>query len=126
MLRASCLTGAVVLGLALLVPAALRAAEGPEIGGSYTCKGVNPDGQEYTGKVKITKKGDVYHLDWTIGQESHSGVGIREENTLSVSWAAQGGPSGIVVYRIGKDKRLVGKWTVQDGKDLYTETLTPE
>jgi hypothetical protein len=126
MLRALSLTGVVVLGLVLLVPTALRAAEGPEIGGSYTCKGVNPDGQEYRGKVRITKQGDVYHLEWTIGQESHSGVGIREENTLAVSWATQGGPSGIVVYRIGKDKRLVGKWAVQGGKDVYSETLTPE
>jgi hypothetical protein len=126
MLRASSLTGLVVLGLALLVPAALRAAEGPEIGGNYACKGMNPDGKEYTGSVKITKQGDVYHLKWTIGQESHAGVGIREENTLAVSWTEAGGTSGIVVYKIGKDKRLVGKWAVQGGKDVYTETLTPE
>jgi hypothetical protein len=126
MLRASNVTGLLVLGLGLLVPAALRAAEGPEIGGNYTCKGMNPDGKEYTGSVKITKQGDVYHLKWTIGQGSQSGVGIREENTLAVSWVGAGGASGVVVYKIGKDKRLVGRWAVQGGKDIYTETLTPE
>jgi hypothetical protein len=126
MFHASSLVMVVILGLAPPAPAADRPAEAADVGGDYACKGTNPDGQEYTGKVKIVKKGDVYQFGWVIGQERYSGVGIRDGNILSVSWVLQNGDTGIVVYKIGKDKRLVGRWAQQGGKAIYTETLIPE
>jgi hypothetical protein len=33
---------------------------------------------------------------------------------------------GIVVYKIGKDGKLVGKWVQMGSKELLAETLTPD
>jgi hypothetical protein len=92
--------------------------------GLYACEGKNPDGGPYEGRVEIAKKGDTYHLKWTIGEESHVGVGLVAEKTLSVCWVVDGGGAGgIVVYKIEMDGRLVGKWTPLGGDKVYEENL---
>jgi hypothetical protein len=114
-----------LLGLTLI------AADRPiNIVGVYACEGENADGGKYTGKVEITKNGDAYKVEWTIGQaEGYEGVGIRNGNVLSVSWKS-GNASGLVVYTIDKGEKgakLSGKWSPNpgDGK-LFNENLTYE
>jgi hypothetical protein len=98
-----------------------------EIAGTYACRGGNPGGGNYTGKVVITKTGETYKIQWTIGSgEGHIGTGIREGNVLSVCFASPGG-FGVVAYRIHKDKdgpRLTGRWAGFGEQKTRSETLT--
>ena len=98
-----------------------------EIAGTYSCRGSNPGGGGYTGKVVITKTGETYKIQWTIGaDQGHIGTGIREGNVLSVCFASPGG-FGVVAYRIHKDKdgpRLTGRWAGFGEQKTRSETLT--
>ena len=91
-----------------------------DITGVYRC-----DGGSYSGTVVIQKYGETYQLVWTIGPQTHMGVAIREGELLSSCWAPSNGPPGIVVYRIGPDRKLSGRYAGLggDGK-VFTETLT--
>jgi hypothetical protein len=103
--------------------AAPAVADEPDITGKYNCEGTNPAGKLYRGTVTIAKKGDAYYLKWSLNAgDTYAGIGIREGNVLAVSY--YGGISGVVVYRIEKGNKLVGKWTIADAKGkVYTETL---
>ncbi len=95
------------------------------IEGVYNCQGANPSGQgNYKGAVSIIKNGDVYQITWNIGAQTYMGVGILEENTFSVGYASSDKSwFGIVVYKVSGNT-LTGKWTMNGGKKLGTETLT--
>lgn len=93
-----------------------------DVTGSYSCKGTNPNGTPYSGTVVIKENGGGYLVTWTIGGgQAYSGAGILTGNIFSASWG-----SGVVVYRVESDGRLVGKWLNASGGDLGTETLTPK
>ena len=100
-----------------------------EISGYYTCKGQEAGGKTYSGVAVITKKADVYIVQWMIGSGStFSGIGIRQGNTLAVSWAIpneRGMIRGVNMYRIETGPRLVGRWATVPGPGvLQSETLT--
>jgi hypothetical protein len=103
--------------------APVGAAE-PDITGKYNCEGSNPGGKMYRGIVEITKKGDTYLVRWNLsGGDSYQGVGLLEGKTLAVSFNA--GVIGLAVYRVEKGGKLVGRWTIGNGKGkVYTEKLT--
>src|SRR5207247_1478504 len=90
----------------------------PGFAGTYDCVGENGGGSTYQGKVKITKAGDTYQLEWLIGgQEAHVGVGIVEAGRLCSSWATVTGgvvTKGVVVYR-KEGGKLVGRWAQYPG-----------
>jgi len=113
--------------LALAGPYVARGAEEIDIAGEYTCRGGNPDGGSYSGKVAITKTGQTYKIRWTIGAApAHAGVGIREGNVLSVCFVGGGG-AGVAAYKIEKGKdgpRLVGRWAGLGEQKTRSETLT--
>ena len=100
-----------------------------EISGYYTCKGQEAGGKTYSGVAVITKKADVYIVQWVIGSGStFSGIGIRQGNTLAVSWAIpneRGMIRGVNLYRIESGPRLSGRWATVPGPGvLQSETLT--
>ena len=113
--------------LALAWPCVAPAAEEISIAGEYSCRGNNPGGGIYSGKVVITKTGQTYKVQWTIGSgEGHIGIGIREGNVLSVCFVSAGG-AGVVAYKIQKGEkgpRLVGRWAGLGGQKTQSETLT--
>ncbi len=117
------LLGRVALAALALFFAAPAVAAEPNITGKYNCEGTNPAGKIYRGTVTIIKKGDAHYLKWSLNAgDTYAGIGILEGNVLAVSY--YGGASGVVVYRVQKDGKLVGKWAVADGKGrVYTETL---
>lgn len=104
----------------------------PEVGdisGYYTCKGLELGGKTYSGIAVITKKNDVYLIQWVIGSGStFTGLGLRQGNTLAASWAVQserGLLRGVNLYRIEPGPRLVGRWTTLPGPGVHqSETLT--
>jgi hypothetical protein len=100
-----------------------------DITGYYTCSGKETNGSRYTGIAVITKVKEIYVVQWTVGIGStFLGVGIRQGNSLSVSWAQpadKGVVRGINVYRIDKGPMLTGRWATLPGDgELKTETLT--
>jgi len=97
-----------------------EAARVVDLSGVYHC-----DGGSYKGTVIIRRVGETYDLLWTIGNETHVGVGIRVGDVLASSWlAGQSGP-GIVVYTVETDHKLVGKYSAYPGNgQLSTEVLT--
>lgn len=98
-----------------------------DLSGYYLCKGVEVGGKRYSGIAAIARKGDIYIVTWSIGAGStFTGLGIRQGETLAVSWAMPG-PGvlrGANVYRI-EPQRLTGRWSTLPGPGvLQTETLT--
>lgn len=109
-----------------------KAQPEPQIGdlsGYYTCKGLELGGKTYNGIAAVTKKNDVYMIQWMVGSGStFTGVGIRQGDTFACSWALtndRGVIRGVNLYRIETGPRLVGRWATLPGPGvLQTETLT--
>jgi hypothetical protein len=95
-----------------------------EITGYYSVKGTEDVDKHYTGMACVTKVGNVYVVNWLCGHGANFvGIGIRDGNSLSVSWSL-GNVKGINVYKI-EPNRLVGKCAIMPGNGEYRpETLT--
>lgn len=100
-----------------------------DLSGYYACRGQEGSGKNYTGITVITKRNDVYVIQWNCGGSSFVGIAIRQGNTLAASWTIPGDAKGLVrginMYRIEPGPRLVGRWATLPGKGaLQSETLT--
>jgi hypothetical protein len=100
-----------------------------DLSGYYHCKGVEIGGKNYSGVVVITKRNELYLVQWMVGSGStFTGVGVRQGSTLSCSWALpaeKGLIRGVNVYRVESGPRLVGRWASLPGPSvLQSETLT--
>jgi hypothetical protein len=101
-----------------------------DISGYYTCKGQEAGGKPYAGIAVITRKNDVYLVQWVIGAGStFTGIGIRQGNTLAASWTLPPDKNGVAIRGINMYKiepgKLIGKWTTLPGPGVQqTETLT--
>ena len=83
------------------------------IEGDYTItEGKSTAGSSYSGGVVITKTGNTYLVKWMIAKtgEQYSGVGMLENDVLSVGWSS-GGVPGVVTYKVEGNK-LAGKWAM--------------
>ena len=129
-MRVSSLIGPWVAFAAIitLLPAA-GAAEEPDIVGAYKCVGDAGNGKQYEGKAKIAKDGDCYKVTWEIAAQRYTGLAIRDGDALSVAIHddADDKYTGLIVYRLGKGGKLVGRWSTFGFKGMIlTETLTPD
>lgn len=97
--------------------------EGPEgLAGKYKINsGKSSKGTSYSGEVAINKTGETYSVNWTLPNESYSGVGILQGDLLVVAWGSGKG-YGVVAYEIS-DGKLEGKWAAAGSESLGTETL---
>jgi hypothetical protein len=114
-------------------PARQPENEPGDLSGYYTCKGQEAGGKAYTGIVVMTKKNDVYVIQWVVGGGSNfSGIAIRQGPTLAASWSIpnQSGQivRGVNMYRVEgttNGPRLVGRWASLPGPGVQQhETLT--
>ncbi len=103
----------------------------PEVGdlsGYYICKGAETGGKNYSGVTVITKKNDVYLIQWVVGGSTFFGIGIRQGNTLAASWAMPGDKGvvrGVNLYKIEPGPRLSGRWASFPGPGyMQNETLS--
>ena len=101
----------------LMAKADFFAAKGiGDLTGYYICEGAEGPDKNYKGIAVITKKGDVYLIQWVVGGGvAFNGVGIRNDTTLCAAWAMPVGDKGTIVrginmYRIEPGPRLVGRW----------------
>jgi hypothetical protein len=126
-----------VVSAALLLAASAwpaQAASDPELAGTYLSKGLNPDGTEYHGVVRIARHGESFIVSWmtTLARDrsvmlvpTSVGIGVVSGGMLAVSYySAQ--TAGVVLYQIEQDgARLAGSWAVAgDNGTVYAETLT--
>lgn len=96
----------------------LKSAQAAKIGGNYSVTGTNPNGATYQGTVVIESNGgNRFSFFWRVGNQTFSGNGTLNGNTITVNW---GQPSP-VIYQVGVDGVLRGTWN--NGR--ATETLTP-
>jgi hypothetical protein len=132
MIRA--LRSLLLMALLLAVPAVPARAAEPNLDGTYLSKGLNPDGSEYHGVVRITRKGDSFVVSWmspyasdqaTVLVPTSVGVGVLNGGMLAVSYYSRQ-TAGVVLYRVEDDgQRLAGSWAVAgDDGAVYAETLT--
>lgn len=79
--------------------------------GTYEIKGKNPGGDtRYDGELTILKTGDTYQLEWTTGEVTYFGIGLRNEDILAVGWG-MGESFGYIEYTFDKDS-ATGRWTI--------------
>lgn len=98
-------------------PSALETAIA-RLPGDYACTGSNPNGSTYRCNVTITRSGSTYSFRWLIADGTrYSGTGRLSGRTLTVDW----GQSAPVIYQVGDDGVLRGRWARGAGR----ETLTP-
>lgn len=122
--------------MALALPAAALA--GPD--GTYHVKGVNPDdGRDYTGTVKIVRKGEVYRVVWQIGDDETVGMGLGlrmvdgrmvagpasdADTGIAVSYAS-GDSFGNATYTEFSDGTWRGVWAGKGDQTISTEEWIP-
>lgn len=121
---------------ALMLPS--TAVAGPD--GIYHVKGVNPDdGKDYTGTVKIARKGEIYRVIWKIGGNETIGMGIGlrlvdgqmvsgpasdEDTGISISYLS-GSTFGNATYTEFSDGTWRGVWAYKGNKKVSTEEWIP-
>ncbi len=111
------------LGGGYLTPTAGTGNVG-DLAGTYAVRGKAQGGGTYTGSLTIERAGEVYNVTWNLDDGTVvQGVGLLEGDLFSVAWDAGGAP-GLVVYRVGADGRLTGRWTVAGEKTTWSETAT--
>jgi hypothetical protein len=84
-----------------------RRKGGGGLEGEYSIKGTNPKGDDYAGKLAVSKAGEGYKFKWDAGQ-SFEGFGIRGGNMIAVGFG--GKQCAFVGYDINEDGTLDGKW----------------
>lgn len=100
-----------------------------DLSGYYTCKGLETGGKTYSGVCLVTKKNDVYIVQWMVGGgAAFSGIGIRQGGNFAVSWTMPGDKGlvrGVNLYRVETGPRLTGRWASVPGPGIMqSETLT--
>lgn len=98
--------------------------------GTYSLEGYNAQSTSisYIGTINIKKDGDIYKLQWNIGEQKQAGVAILEGGILSVGYmdTTVGGDQdmGVVSYRVLDNGNLEGKWCSLSSNHTGKEVLT--
>ncbi|HZZ79825.1 MAG TPA: hypothetical protein VFE62_15005 [Gemmataceae bacterium] len=108
------------------------AGDQADLSGYYVCKGQEAGGKNYSGIVVLTKKNEVYLIQWVVGGGANfSGIAIRQGDNLAGSWSInseRGVIRGVNLYRVestSSGPRLVGRWSSVPGPGVQqNETLT--
>ena len=97
-----------------------------DIVGKYKSVSKDVAGMDSVGEAEILRLGDSYIVRYTQdGRVSHLGIGLRQGNRLSVSWANRG-ETGLSVYTIKKGPTLEGGYTKLGGIGVVNpEIMTP-
>jgi len=94
--------------------------------GEYLVSGTNPDNSTYSGKAKITKKGESYKIKWEIDAsaktpiQEYSSYGFAHDGNLCVYF--KGPMNGIAVYSI-MGNQLIGQWSGDAGLNQAEKTI---
>jgi len=89
--------------------------------GRYTITGTNPaSGNQYSGEVRIERRGDAYRVTWVLGGYSHIGTAVVDRNSLAVIYQVS---SDFVVglYTEDGNGNWAGVWAFNGERKLGTE-----
>ena len=92
-----------------------------KVEGAYDVKGTNPGGDSYQAKLRITKTGQTYRLEWDVAGSSLNGVGFKVDDNLFAVWGDQE-PFGVVSYSFD-GAQAMGIWTLAGATRTATENL---
>ena len=92
-----------------------------KIEGYYAVKGLNSDGTNYQGKLKIAKTGQTFQLEWQVLGTTIKGVGLRVGDHLFVA-SGDKTPLGVVAYTF-EGNRAKGVWTLAGQEVTGKENL---
>ncbi len=114
-----------IIGLLLAISLA-RPGSAQTVGGSYTVRGTNPNGTDYSGTVQITPSSSACRMAWQTGSTSSSGICMLANEAFAAHYVVLGGKPGLVVYELQPDGSLKGFWTIADTDGAGTENLYPK
>jgi hypothetical protein len=119
MMRRMVLAATLLAGLA--APALAQRA------GPYAVEGQGADGSRYEGSAVLAPLGaDTWRVTWRVGSDSAEGVAILiPQGPLLVVGYTIAGETGVAVYAVQPDGRLLGTWTQGRGGGIGTEVMTP-
>lgn len=95
-----------------------RRTSGTGLEGSYSIKGTNPNGKDYSGNLTVSKAGEGYTFKWNT-DNAVEGFGIRGGDMIAVGFG--GKKCSFVGYDIKDDGTLDGKWGSSASKVFGTE-----
>ncbi|MBP9663247.1 MAG: hypothetical protein KBD94_01405 [Pyrinomonadaceae bacterium] len=95
-----------------------RRTSGSGLEGTYSIKGTNPNGKDYSGDLTVSKAGEGYTFKWNADQ-ALQGFGIRAGNMIAVGFG--GKQCSFVGYDIKEDGTLDGQWGSAASKTFGTE-----
>ncbi|CAN5677121.1 hypothetical protein BH09VER1_BH09VER1_02510 [soil metagenome] len=98
-----------------------RSLDSTTLAGTHTCRGKNPDGSEYEGKVEIRVKNGLVLMEWTIAGKKSHGTGMIEGTCLGVSL-----DDGLAIYQVvpqAEGKSLIGRWAGEGAKTANEEVI---
>jgi hypothetical protein len=114
------LLGAAVLAMAASPAVAQRA-------GTYGVEGQGADGSRYEGTATLAPSGqNTWRVTWRVAGDTAQGVGILiPQGPLLVVGYSMAGETGVAVYAVQADGRLLGTWTQGQAGGIGTEVMTP-
>jgi hypothetical protein len=110
-----------VLSLLLAACGAKPTPDADGVIGSYDIKGSNPDKSTYEATLVVTAKGEAFDWSWNDGE--YKGVGVQQGDIVSVVWGDD--DCYLMLYVVGDDGVLTGKWTQIAVSGIGSEVLTP-
>lgn len=126
---------AVLLTVLTVFAPPVAAAGETTLDGIYTLTGLNPDGSEYRGLVKIISRGPSFLVSWMFPRASDEtvvvglrsvGVGIASGGMFAVSYYGQDA-TGVALYHIEEGgQRLTGEWVSASDNSgtVHSEIMT--
>lgn len=93
--------------------------------GEYIISGTNPDGSTYTGEVEVTRWGQAFDVDRTIGDEETTGTGVAFSDgfamNVSVGDDTPRAAFGVIGIFVKDGTGFLGVWVKAGGQKLGAE-----
>lgn len=115
----------VLLGAAFLAMTAAPALA--QRAGTYGVEGQGADGSRYEGTATLAPTGqNTWRVTWRVAGDTAQGVGILiPQGPLLVVGYVMAGETGVAVYAVQADGRLLGTWSQGQAGGIGTEVMTP-
>jgi hypothetical protein len=116
------LTICIILSIVLVIGATGSAqplhAQG-KLDGTYTLKGVDLNGKEFSAEFTLTAEKDVYRFQ----SQDTPGVGLVRGSILAIAYGAQ---CGVALYGVAPDGTLSGNWATTASAYAGSERAVPD
>jgi hypothetical protein len=96
---------------------------GGDLAGDHAVTGRAPNGNDYTGTLKVEHTGDTFAFDWTVGSETYQGIGLQvADDRVVVAYGV--GNFGVMDYDVSAaGDEFSGRWSARGNRATATERL---